>query len=249
MANLKTTLPQGSLVLVTSTTGYVASHVVKQFLERGYRVRGTVRDLAKASWLTEGVFKPYAETGYLSLTVVPDLGADHAFDDSVKGVSAIVHVATIASFDPDPNKVVPQTVAGITSLLNAAMKEPTVREFVYTGSIVTSTMVIPGLSTHVEHDTWNDLAVQLAWAPPPYEPSRGFIVYMASKVAAEKEFWAVTERQPHFTVNVISPATIFGPPLNQKHLVKKGAFVTALWNGDTDELSQIPASKSPKRDV
>lgn len=33
------------LVLVTGASGYIATHIVKQLLEHGYRVRGTVRNL------------------------------------------------------------------------------------------------------------------------------------------------------------------------------------------------------------
>ena len=36
-------------VLVTGATGYVASHVVEQLLAKGYTVRGTVRNVEKAS--------------------------------------------------------------------------------------------------------------------------------------------------------------------------------------------------------
>ena len=34
-------------VLVTGATGYVASHLIKELLQRGYEVVGTVRSLAK----------------------------------------------------------------------------------------------------------------------------------------------------------------------------------------------------------
>lgn len=163
MSDLKTTIPKGSWVLVTGATGFVGSHVAKQFLERGYRVRGTVRDLAKGSWLVNNVLKSYADRGSFELALVPDLAADHAFDDVVKGMSAIAHVASIVTFDPDPNKVVPQTVAGATSIMEAALKEPSVKEFVYTSSIVAATMPVPGNNTYVERDTWNDTAVALAW--------------------------------------------------------------------------------------
>ena len=33
------------LVLVTGASGYIANHIVKQLIELGYRVRGTVRSL------------------------------------------------------------------------------------------------------------------------------------------------------------------------------------------------------------
>lgn len=35
----KVSIPQGSLVLVTGANGFIASHVVKQLLENGYKVR------------------------------------------------------------------------------------------------------------------------------------------------------------------------------------------------------------------
>lgn len=46
------------MVLVTGASGYIASHVVKQLQEEGYRVRGTVRstqDEAKVKHLQEMV--------------------------------------------------------------------------------------------------------------------------------------------------------------------------------------------------
>lgn len=44
-------IPKDSLVLVTGINGYLGSHVADQFLEAGYRVRGTTRDLKKVDGL------------------------------------------------------------------------------------------------------------------------------------------------------------------------------------------------------
>lgn len=242
MAELKTTIPKGSWILVTGATGYVASHVVKQFLERGYKVRGSVRDLKKASWLVDDVFKTYADRGDLELVVVPDLAADHAFDEAVKGMSAVTHVASIVTFDPDPSKVIPQTVRGAVSILEAALREPSVREFVYTSSIVAATIPAPGNTTHVDRHTWNDAAVQLAWSPPPYDPMRGSIVYMASKTEAEKAVWRfVEEEKPHFTVNSICPSSIMGEPLHKSHIESPASWLKLLYDGKTERLANFPA--------
>ncbi|TVY45187.1 NAD-dependent epimerase/dehydratase [Lachnellula occidentalis] len=237
MSNLKTTIPKGSWVLVTGVTGFVASQVAKQFLERGYKVRGTVRDIAKAAWLVEDVLKSYIDDGAFELTLVPDLAVDHALDEAVKGVSAVVHLVTIGAFDPDPNNVVAPTVACTMSALEAAMKEPSVQQFVYTSSKGAALTPSIGNDTNVGRDTWNDQAVQLAWAPAPYEPSRGMAVYFASKVAAEKEVWKfTTERKPHFTVNVVSPACIIGEPLNKKQPSFSAGWIPELYEGGTTYL-------------
>ncbi|KAI9168001.1 Aldehyde reductase 2 [Paramyrothecium foliicola] len=240
---INTAIPKDSWVLITGATGFVASQLVRQFLERGYKVRGTVRDLEAASWLTEGIFKPYVDQDRLELALVPDLATEHAFDDAVKGVSAIAHVASVVTFDADPNKVIPQTVAGVSTILEAAIKEPLVREVVFTSSILAATFVAPAINTQVGKDTWNDAAVEQAWAPPPYEPARGFLVYAASKVQAEKELWKfVDERKPHFNVNVIAPSGIIGEPLHEKHSKSVAAWVTLLYHGDLPQLLPVPAA-------
>lgn len=237
-------IPKGSLVLVTGATGYVASHVIKQFLVRGYKVRGTVRDLDQASWVKD-INKAAVNRGDLELVEVRDLATPNAFDDAVKGVAAIAHLATITSFDPDPNKVVPQTVAGVTNILAAAAKEPSVKEFVFTSSIMAATYPVPGNNTHVGRDTWNKAAVESAWAPPPYEPERAMATYAASKVAAEKELWKFAEgRHVPFNVNVVSPSGILGEPLHKKHAESPAAWVTTLWNGVVAMLEPYPTGES-----
>ncbi|KAH6887046.1 hypothetical protein B0T10DRAFT_539215 [Thelonectria olida] len=243
MSSLTPAIPVGSWVLVTGATGFVASHVTRQFLERGYKVRGTVRDLAQASWLADDHFKTYVESGDLELVAVPDLAADGAFDEAVKGVLAVAHIATITSFDPDPNNVVPQTVAGVTSILKAAAEERSVQQIVFTSSIMAAILPLKGDDTRVARDTWNEVAVQAAWAPPPYEPSRAMFTYAASKVAAEKEVWNfVEENNPHYTVNVICPSGILGEPLHKKHAETPANWVAALFKGDKASLDPWPAA-------
>lgn len=78
-------VPKGSTVLVTGANGLLGSHIVDQFLEYGYKVRGTVRDTEKNAWLQALFDKKYGK-GNFELFKVADLTAEGAFDEAVKGV-------------------------------------------------------------------------------------------------------------------------------------------------------------------
>ncbi|KAK4158344.1 hypothetical protein C8A00DRAFT_10851 [Chaetomidium leptoderma] len=238
MSGPEVSIPKGSLVLITGATGHVAAHTAKQFLERGYRVRGTVRDLQSAAWLTEDVFKAFADSGLLELVHVPDLGAKHAFDQAIKGASAIVHIASILTFADDPSQVIQPVVDCVTSILEAALGELSVKSFVYTSSIAAAVDINPGgVAAHVGQDSWNDHAVELAYAPPPHRDTfdRGHAVYQASKVAAEKAVWAFAEKnKPHYSVNVVSPSTVLGEGLVKRHLEIPYPWIKNLYDGNEE---------------
>ncbi|KAF4495700.1 Aldehyde reductase 2 [Fusarium agapanthi] len=230
MSSPTTAIPTGSWVLVTGATGFVASHVSRQLLQRGYKVRGTVRDQTKAQWLIDDHFKPYADSGSYELVTVPDLSAAGAFDEAVKGVSAVAHIASVLDFDPNPNNVVPQTVAGVTSVLESASKESSVTRLVFTSPIIAAVFPTADQDGVVDRNSWNEFAVKEAWAPPPYEPSRAMLVYAASKVAAEQALWKyVDENKPHFVTNVVSPSGILGEPLHERHATSYGNWIYSLF--------------------
>jgi nucleoside-diphosphate-sugar epimerase len=77
---------KGETILVSGVSGYVAAHVVRNLLEGGYNVRGTVRSNSKA----EAVKKHFPEhVKQLSFAIVEDVAAPGAFDEAVKGVDGV----------------------------------------------------------------------------------------------------------------------------------------------------------------
>lgn len=193
-------LPKGSTILVTGASGFIGSHVVQEALNAGYKVVGTARSDEKA----ENTKKIFNNNPNYSTTIVKDFQHEGAFDAAVQGVDSIIHVASDTTFDSDPNKVVKPTVAGVTSILRSAAKSPSVKRFVLTSSSAAVLLPHPGKEVSVTADDWNQEALDLAWAPPPYEADRAFAVYAASKTEGEKALWKfVKDEKPNFIVNTV----------------------------------------------
>ncbi|CAK5277914.1 unnamed protein product [Mycena citricolor] len=66
------TISTAAKVLVSGANGFLATWVVRSFLEQGYTVRGTIRSASKGANLKE-LFKSYGDK--LELVVVPDITA------------------------------------------------------------------------------------------------------------------------------------------------------------------------------
>ena len=108
-------------------------------------------------------------------------------------VAGIVYVASIVTFDPDPLEVIPVVVAGALREVFAASKMPFIKRVVYTSS--SKAILLPGFNVelNVSTETRNIEALEVAWKPPPYEQTRVWPVYAASKTEAERMMWAFME--------------------------------------------------------
>jgi nucleoside-diphosphate-sugar epimerase len=78
-------IPAGATIFVTGVNGLVGSYIVDELLARGYKVRGAVRSVEKASWLLSYFEEKYGEA-MLELVEVPDFTADQCYHDAVKGI-------------------------------------------------------------------------------------------------------------------------------------------------------------------
>ena len=82
------------LVLVTGGSGFIAGHCILQLLEQGYRVRTTVRSLARES-TARGVLTDAGMSNGDDLTfVAADLLSDEGWADALAGVDVVLHVAS-----------------------------------------------------------------------------------------------------------------------------------------------------------
>ncbi|GJN86896.1 NAD dependent epimerase/dehydratase [Purpureocillium lilacinum] len=241
-------IPNDATILVTGANGFVGSHVADQFLQRGFKVRGVVRDRARSAWLAQLFHNKYGRDSF-DLFPVADMATEGAFSEAAAGVSTIVHTASVMTFDYDPNTVIPPAIAGALNALKAAYAQPSVKRFVLTSSSTAAYLPDSGgngaAPIDITTETWNEDAIRRAWADPPYTPERASFVYAASKAQAEQRVWEFhrenRHRRPDLTVNTLLPNMNFGrsiDPVHQGHSSMSG-LVVDLWHGKTPQLLDV----------
>src|SRR5262245_10748818 len=80
-------------VLMTGGTGYLGGWCIVELLKRGYAVRTTVRNVAKADAVRAAVASAGVDASGLEV-VAADLSKDDGWDAAMSGVTYVLHVAS-----------------------------------------------------------------------------------------------------------------------------------------------------------
>ena len=123
-----------SPVLVTGATGFIGTHVVRELLERGYRVRAGMRSVGddKTAHLT----RLAGSAERLELVRI-DVLEPLSLKAAVQGCEGVVHVAASVRFAAaNPQRdIVDVAEQGTRHILEAAFEAGSVRRFVLTSSV------------------------------------------------------------------------------------------------------------------
>ncbi|MCB9641637.1 MAG: SDR family oxidoreductase [Myxococcales bacterium] len=204
------TQSQKKRVCVTGASGFLGTHVIRVLLERGYAVRGTVRD-AKNPKKVEHLQTLAKELGGDLEFVSADLTVPGSLDDAVKGCEWVCHVASAVKLTAkDPQKeIVDVAVHGTEQIMEACRKAKEVKRLVITSSVAAIYNETPRPThTYTEAD-WNESAT-LKNNP-----------YALSKTLAEKAAWDLWKKQPEderVDLITICPALVWGPVYTEAHL-------------------------------
>ncbi|XP_071496388.1 uncharacterized protein [Diadema antillarum] len=130
----------GEKVLVTGASGYIASHIVQQLLEAGYKVRGTVRSLSNAAKV-EPLRKLCPNASSDLELIEADLTKDEGWKEAVAGCVYVMHTASPFPFanPKDENEIIKPAVEGTTRVLQACVDQGGVKRVVLTSSVVAVT--------------------------------------------------------------------------------------------------------------
>ncbi|NAZ36757.1 aldehyde reductase [Rubellimicrobium sp. CFH 75288] len=189
----------GSPIVVTGASGFIALHVIRELLEAGHAVRGTLRDPAREGRV-RAALGPLGAEGRLDF-VQADLLRDEGWAEAMRGARALIHVASPFPLAPprDPDRVIRPAVEGTRRALEAAFAAG-VERVVLTSSVVA--MGTPGTPGPFGPESWTD----------PDSPAAS--PYDRSKTLAEREAWAIAERAGRRGDLVsINPGFVLGPLL------------------------------------
>ncbi|KAF5180181.1 Cinnamoyl-coa reductase [Thalictrum thalictroides] len=184
-------------VCVTGAGGFIASWLVKLLLEKGYTVKGTVRnpDDPKNSHL-----KDLEGAKERLVLCKADLLDYESLREAIKGCHGVFHTASPVTDDPE--QMVEPAVNGTKYIINAAA-EAGVRRVVFTSSIGAVTMnPNRGPDVVVDESCWSDLdfcKITKNW-------------YCYGKTVAEQAAWEMAKEKGVDLV-VVNPVLVMGPLL------------------------------------
>ncbi|KAH9487432.1 Putative uncharacterized oxidoreductase [Psilocybe cubensis] len=214
------TISKGDKVLVTGANGYAAMWATRLFLERGYSVRGTVRSDDKAQDV-KNYFNSIGLGKRLELVIVKDISKNGAFDEAVKGVDAIAHMASPFHCSQTclvdvATEFLGPAIEGTVGILKSASSTGTkVKRIVITSSTA-AVMSPPDQPTTFSASDWNTKDPKLVEEfGSKLQP---WTIYRASKSLAEKAAWEYYEQHKseiHWDLTVLNPPFIFGPPIHK----------------------------------
>src|SRR3954468_12381219 len=193
----------GKTVLVTGGSGYLAGWCIIGLLQRGYRVRTTVRNPGREPEVHATVASQVDPPHHLTVHQA-DLTSDEHWDNVIEGCDYVLHVAS--PFPPkqpkDPDELIVPAREGTLRVLGKALDHG-VKRVVVTSSVAAVRLAKGGEKKTLTEDDWTD---------PDEE---GLTAYVRSKTIAEQAAWdLVNERGAQDRLAVVNPGAIIGPVLH-----------------------------------
>lgn len=192
---------QDERVLVTGGSGFIAGYCIAQALTGGWRVRTTVRDLAREAGLRAGLGEIAPADDRLEV-VAADLNADTGWLEAASDCAYVLHVASPfpANSPKDDDELVRPARDGSLRVL-AAARGAGVRRVVMTSSTAAVAYGRGGRDMPFTESDWSD-ATNLSDTS----------AYERSKTIAERAAWDWKAQDGHaLELVTVCPGAVLGP--------------------------------------
>ena len=219
----------GKTIFVTGVNGHIGNHIVRDLLEHGYNVKGSVRDLNDSN-KTAHVIKHAEDLGVtdrLELVQGDILDGDY-WAGLISGCDSLFHTATIYSNTQDGHLIIDTALLGTTHLLTAA------RDAGITRVIYTSSVAAVGNTPKGRPKTEND------WQTERSSP------YIIAKTDSERKAWELAE-EFKLDLRVINPSAVIGGGF--VNTTPSVDFFPDIMNGNVPVAPKIPLSIVHVKDV
>jgi nucleoside-diphosphate-sugar epimerase len=151
-------------------------------------------------------YESFGDSGRFTTTVIDDIATSDLLQ-AVKGVDAIIHVASPLSNSAAPQVILDSAVSGTTRILDAALAAG-VKQLVITASIA---------SLVASADFWKEITInEKSFNPQTVEDAlqpgaSSFLVYSVSKALADRTVRDFKRAHPDLDLTTIHPSYIYGP--------------------------------------
>jgi nucleoside-diphosphate-sugar epimerase len=191
-------------VVVTGATGFIAKHIIAELLNRGFAVRGTLRDYLKVASVVRAIERTGAPTGELSFASA-DLANDDDWDAAIAGAKYVIHTASPFPMEQPANAedLIAPARDGTQRVMLAAHRN-VVKRVVLTSS----TVAVMYPQAYSREHVFSELDFT-------DENTPGLTPYIRSKTIAERTAWEfVKSKLGAPELAVINPGFVQGPALD-----------------------------------
>lgn len=213
-------------VLLTGITGFLGGHVAKAVLDRGYHLRGSLRNPARADATAKALEAMGADVSRLDFVEL-DLTADAGWDKAAEGARFVLHTASpfVTTMPKDPEELTRPAVEGTERAMMAAHRAGVERVVLTSSTVTIVNGRGPGRPDHLGPDDWTD-------------PAEGRLTaYGLSKVLAERRAWQLAA-QTGMALTTIQPGFICGP-LPDNDPGTSGAVIIRILRGDVPMVPNL----------
>ena len=225
-------------VLVTGGTGFIGLHCLQQLLDKGYKVRTTIRSESRKQEVMDAMKKHSSNCENLEFFIA-DLLNDDGWKEAVEGSKYVLHVASPFFLGEPENEdvFIKPAVEGTLRVLKACA-DAGVEKVVLTSSFA---------AVGYGHPREKEVYTEEDWSSVDGEISP----YAKSKTLAEKAAWEFVEsleESKKFELTVINPVAVTGPMLTND-IGSSNDFLLKLISGSMPACPKIHMGYIDVRDV